>query len=212
MKIKSRVIITVLLTPILILSGCLGQFDAEKYIRGALKNIYLGDPSEYMEMVDITEEEAKEEYEQGIEIEADYFLQYYGIDTVSEDVYQQIIDMYKNIYQQAKFDVQEATRDGDAYLVEVLISPIDIILNSENDIVAAIDEFAATADPTEYTDNQVLRDETAQIVIDTINRNMPDLGWMEEKSVIVKVEKDAAGYYGLSNDAVSMLDQEMIAY
>ena len=120
--------------------------------------------------------------------------------------------MYKNIYQQAKFDVQEATRDGDAYLVEVLISPIDIILNSENDIVAAIDEFAATADPTEYTDNQVLRDETAQIVIDTINRNMPNLGWLEEKSVIVKVEKDAAGYYGLSNDAVSMLDQEMIAY
>ena len=56
-----------------------------------LNNIYLGDSTEYREMVDITEEEAAEEYEQGIEVEADFFLQYYGIGEVSDDVYQQIV-------------------------------------------------------------------------------------------------------------------------
>ena len=207
-----RAVMACVLAAVLLLTGCSGGFDASKYVRGALNNIYLGDSSEYMELVDITEEEAAEEYEQGIEVEADFFLQYYGIGEVSDGVYQQIVDMYKTIYRQAKFEVQEAVRNGDDYNVEVLISPIDVIVNSEEDISAAVDAFVASADPADYTDEQVLNDALAQIVVDVILGNMPDLGWQDQKSVIVKVEKDDAGYYGLSSDAISQLDQDMIAY
>ena len=177
-----------------------------------LNNIYLGDSTEYREMVDITEEEAAEEYEQGIEIEADFFLQYYGIGEVSDEVYQQIVDMYKTIYQQSKFEVQEAVANGDDYNVEVLISPIDVIVNSEDDISAAVDEFVAAMDPADYPDDRSMNDALAQLVVDVINENMPELGWQDQKSIIVKVEKDDAGYYGLSSDAISQLDQDMIAY
>ena len=41
---------------------------------------------------------------------------------------------------------------------------------------------------------------------------MSNLGYQAEKSIIVKEEKDAQGYYGLSDDAISLLDQDMIAY
>lgn len=209
---KKRAAIVCVLAAVLLLAGCGGGFDADRYVLGVLNNIYLGDSTEYREMVDITEEEAAEEYEQGIEIEADFFLQYYGIGEVSDGVYQQIVDMYKTIYRQAKFEVQEAVRNGDDYNVEVLISPIDVIVNSEEDISAAVDAFVASADPADYTDEQVLNDALAQIVVDVILGNMPDLGWQDQKSVIVKVEKDDAGYYGLSSDAISQLDQDMIAY
>ena len=200
------------LTAVLLLAGCGGGFDADRYVLGVLNNIYLGDSTEYREMVDITEEEAAEEYEQGIEIEADFFLQYYGIGEVSDEVYQQIVDMYKTIYQQSKFEVQEAVANGDDYNVEVLISPIDVIVNSEDDISAAVDEFVAAMDPADYPDDLSINDALAQLVVDVINENMPELGWQDQKSIIVKVEKDDAGYYGLSSDAISQLDQDMIAY
>ena len=57
-----------------------------------------------------------------------------------------------------------------------------------------------------------MNDALAQLVVDVINENMPELGWQDQKSIIVKVEKDDAGYYGLSSDAISQLDQDMIAY
>ncbi len=209
---KKRVAIICVLAAVLLLAGCGGGFDASGYVRGVLNNIYLGDSAEYTKMVDITEEEAAEEYEQGIEVEADFFLQYYGIGEVSDDVYQQIVDMYKTIYQQSKFEVQEAVKNGDDYNVEVLISPIDVIVNSEEDISAAVDEFVAAADPADYPDDLSINDALARIVVDVINGNMPELGWQDQKSIIVKVEKDDAGYYGLSSDAISQLDQDMIAY
>ena len=209
---KKRVAIICVLAAVLLLAGCGGGFDASGYVRGVLNNIYLGDSAEYTKMVDITEEEAAEEYEQGIEVEADFFLQYYGIGEVSDDVYQQIVDMYKTIYQQSKFAVQEAIKNGDDYNVEVLISPIDVIVNSEEDISAAVDEFVAAADPADYPDDLSINDALARIVVDVINGNMPELGWQDQKSIIVKVEKDDAGYYGLSSDAISQLDQDMIAY
>ncbi|HJC25855.1 MAG TPA: hypothetical protein H9761_19530 [Candidatus Eisenbergiella merdavium] len=209
---KKRGAIVWVLAAVLLLAGCGGGFDATKYVRGALNNIYLGDPTEYMEQVEITEEEAAEEYEQGIEVEADFLLQYYGIGEVSDEVYQQIVDMYKTIYQQSKFEVQEAVKNGDDYNVEVLISPIDVIVNSEEDISAAVDEFVESADPADYPDDLSINDALAQIVVDTISANIPDLGWKDQISVIVKVEKDDAGYYGLSSDAISQLDQDMIAY
>ena len=209
---KKRGAIVWVLAAVLLLAGCGGGFDATKYVRGALNNIYLGDPTEYMEQVEITEEEAAEEYEQGIEVEADFLLQYYGIGEVSDEVYQQIVDMYKTIYQQSKFEVQEAVKNGDDYNVEVLISPIDVFVNSEEDISAAVDEFVESADPADYPDDLSINDALAPIVVDTISANIPDLGWQDQISVIVKVEKDDAGYYGLSSDAISQLDQDMIAY
>ena len=212
LRIKAAARFTALSLSLALLAGCGGGFDASGYVRGVLNNIYLGDSAEYTKMVDITEEEAAAEYEQGIEVEADFFLQYYGIGEVSDDVYQQIVDMYKTIYQQSKFEVQEAVKNGDDYNVEVLISPIDVIVNSEEDISAAVDEFVAAADPADYPDDLSINDALARIVVDVINGNMPELGWQDQKSIIVKVEKDDAGYYGLSSDAISQLDQDMIAY
>ena len=212
MKRRHLTVLPAAVLTALLLAGCGGGFDADRYVLGVLNNIYLGDSTEYREMVDITEEEAAEEYEQGIEIEADFFLQYYGIGEVSDEVYRQIVDMYKTIYQQSKFEVQEAVANGDDYNVEVLISPIDVIVNSEDDISAAVDEFVAAMDPADYADDRSMNDALAQLVVDVINENMPELGWQDQKSIIVKVEKDDAGYYGLSSDAISQLDQDMIAY
>ena len=212
MRMTKMAAAVVAMVTALALTACAGGFDASKYVQGVLNNIYLGDSAAYMEMVDITAEEAKEEYEQGVEVEADFFLQYYGLDTVSDEVYQEIVDMYHQIYSKSKFEVKEAVKNGDDFNVEVVISPIDVIVNSEDAISAAVDEFIANANADDYADEQAVNDALAKLVVDTINGNMANLGYQTEKSIIVKVEKDAQGYYGISDDAISALDQDMIAY
>ena len=191
MRMKRMAAAVVAMVTALALTACAGGFDASKYVNGVLNNIYLGDSTGYMELVDITADEAKEEYEQGIGVEADFFLQYYGLDSVSDDVYQQIVDMYKQIYSKSKFEVKDAVKNGDDFNVEVVVSPIDVIVNSEDAISTAVDDFVANANPDDYTDDQVLNDDLAKLVIKVINDNMSNLGYQAEKSIIVKVEKQA---------------------
>ena len=177
MRMKKMAAAVVAMVTALALTACAGGFDASKYVQGVLNNIYLGDSAAYMEMVDITAEEAKEEYEQGVEVEADFFLQYYGLDTVSDEVYQEIVDMYHQIYSKSKFEVKEAVKNGDDFNVEVVISPIDVIVNSEDAISAAVDEFIANANADDYADEQAVNDALAKLVVDTINGNMANLGY-----------------------------------
>ena len=201
-----------LLTAALLLAGCGAGFDAAAYVRGILNNLYLGDPSEYVETAEVSEEEAAREYEQGIELETDYFLQYYGIGEITDGVRQQISDMYRQIYGRSKYEVLEAVSDGKDYLVEVQISPIDVITDSRADIDAAVEAFVLEAVPADYEDDRALNDALALLVVDVVTENLPDSGWQEPRSVIVKVEKGEDGYYRLDSTAISQLDQEIIAY
>ena len=120
--------------------------------------------------------------------------------------------MYKEIYLYSRFEVKEAVKNGNDFFVEVLISPIDIIVNSEDDIMDAVNEFIDTANPDEYADQVAINDALGQLVVDVIKRNLSNLGYQDQRSVIVKVEMDAYGYYGLSKNAIGLLDQDMIAY
>ena len=98
------------------------------------------------------------------------------------------------------------------YNVEVLISPIDIIVKNTDAISTTIDDFIATMNPDDYADEQSAYDAVMVSIVDLINADMENLGYEDEISVIVKVEQDENGYYGLSSDAIGQLDQEIIAY
>ena len=59
----------------LLLTACGGggvsAFDATKYIQGLLDKTYLGEFDEYMNVVDITENECEDDYISGLESEAE---------------------------------------------------------------------------------------------------------------------------------------------
>lgn len=204
--------VVLIMAMVLSLTGCAGGFDASKYVKGIMENVYYGEATNYMELVEITKEEAYEEYESGIKVEADYFVQYYNLEEISDDVYQTIVDMYKEIYKAAKFDVKDAVKNGDDYNVEVVISPISLITDSEDEIIEKWEELNNTLNPDDYASNMEINDEYANAVISVIKKNMSNIGYGADKSVIVKVEKDTNGYYMISDDAMMNLDTEVIAY
>ena len=209
---KKKMAAVWLLAAALFFAGCIGGFDASAYVKGIMDNLYLGDSAGYRQMTDISEEEAAREYELGIEAETDFFLRYYGIGEISGGVREKIEELYRTIYSRSRYEVLEAVPVRDGYQVEVQISPVDVIVNSDADINAAVGAFVLEMDPADYADDRSLNDALAELVVDVITENLPKLGWQDPKSVIVKVEKDGEGRYALGSDAVSSLDQEIISY
>ena len=49
-------------------------------------------------------------------------------------------------------------------------------------------------------------------IIAFIKDDMDNLGYEDQVSVMIMVEQDVDGYYGISSEAVSAIDQEIIRY
>lgn len=116
-------------------SGGVSKFDAKAYVEGLLRETYLGefDP-EYLELVDISEDEARQTYETGISNEVSFFINLYEIEYPEEELYEELTELYKEIYSHAKFEVTDAVKmDDGSFSVQVTVEPIDIVQLADTD-------------------------------------------------------------------------------
>lgn len=119
-KIWKRVTAAALsLTFVLSLSACggggLSADDATTYVQGILDENYKGvyDP-DFLELIDITENEAEETYLSSLETEADFFASAFLIDDLTDELKAEVVDMYKQVYAKAKYTVDTATEVDDS--------------------------------------------------------------------------------------------------
>jgi hypothetical protein len=231
---KRRIVaIALALVLIVALSACGSDTNAIKtLVQGNIDTIYLGQyDQDYMELTGETEETLNQQYEDGLDVEAQYFCSYFSIvdssagetyDDVSDDIKQQIIDMYKEIYSHAKFTVGEvaAMQDGN-YTVQVTVSPINIIRlameavesggsNPYNDFTtetASLDFASMTTEQyAEYCKNY------AQACIDLVKSQMSNIGYEEDKTQSLQVQKDSDGLYSINADDWAVFDTYVIYY
>ena len=108
--------------------GGVSSMDASIYVRGLINLTFLGQFDEdYLKLVDSDEAESQENYDGNLDVDADNFAYYYAIDTVSDDLREQIRQLYKDMYAKSKFEVKDAVKaDSTTYSVEVVIEPLDI--------------------------------------------------------------------------------------
>ncbi len=222
-KTTKAIAIFLLLALALGLFGCslLGvtATDAVQLVQGNLDGIYLGKyDASYLKLVDMTQAEGEEAYEAALRTEAEYFIGYYGIEYPTEALYGEIIELYRDIYAKADFTVSDAAKiDDKTFGVKVQVRPLDIFeLLYENWDAYSADVFA------DYTDEQVaaMNEEEyqaydalwAQTILSTCRALLPQMGTMEEQSLVVQVEQDSDGFWMIKDSDLSAIDALIIYY
>lgn len=112
------------------LAGCGAMEDVSRtLVQGNLDEIYLGKYSdEFLELVDITADEAEANYLQGLQTEAEFFTYYFDITYPTEELTNELVELYKEIYSHSRYEVGESTKvDDTTYGVQLTIYPIDIM-------------------------------------------------------------------------------------
>ena len=122
-------------------------FDPEAYVRGGLDAVYHGVFSdEYLKLLGAgSDEGCAESYERGMEVSLDVFAGYFNISTddCSDETRAELLGLMKDMYKYAKYEVGEATENGDGYTVKVTVYPIAAVADAAREDYPAFAEGAA---------------------------------------------------------------------
>ena len=197
--------------------GGVSADDAVAYAQGELDAAYLGIYSqEFLDLVDITEDDARETHEQNISAETDYFLGTYigvsDVEALPDDVRQSVEDMYEEIYSHSKYTVNSATQtsEGD-YNVDVTIYPIDIMQRFTAEELQAIwdevtTELSAGIDVASLSDEEYVElynscdAEYVRRTVELIEGLIPELDYEEAQSAVLKLELEDNVYTAVETD------------
>lgn len=219
-KVKRVLLILAVAALCLALTAC-GSFGSsvKVLVQGNLDEIYLGQTSEeYLKMVNSDKKSAEKTYLAGLETEAEYFVNYFNIEYPTEELMDQIVEMYKQIYAHSKYTVNEPAKlDDNTYAVKVQISPIDIFQLVIDNFDDGMEEFFIKYEQVDI--NALSAEEYAQYDLDWANsiialvyEQLPKLGYLEEQSIAVQVSKNSDGVWMITDNDMANIDIAIIYY
>lgn len=204
---------------ILVLTACGGRDvtkDVTTLVQGNLDELYLGKFSEeYMALVGTTQEECEQDYEDSMETEAEYFQYYFDIDQLTDEMHDEVVAMYKEVYASASYTISAVTQmDENTYAVKVEVQPINLF-----QLVGENWEEAMAAFNAQYTEEtldeisyEAYDEAWARMCIDLCRQNMPDMGYLDTKTIAIQVVKDDNDYWSIASDDFDALDELVIDY
>lgn len=232
MKKRFAALTALVLSLILTLTACGGvgltTRDASNYLQGLLDATYLGQFNEdYLESVDLTEEEALESYEEGLEVAYRYLAKNFQFseEYVSEDTRQAAIDLLAEIYTHARYRIDTVTKTDKGFTLELSIQPINLIpLVVAEYMEDYSDAFAETYADTTQADVAAMPAEEAEAfwtayendwamgIVELLNAHMNELDYQQPVSLLVQLTADADGYYTIPDSDFANLDYLILAY
>lgn len=213
---KLAAILLVLLT-VCAMTGCSlfgnGKKTYETYVKSLLDVNYKAEFTDYMKITGATQEEAQKVYDDGINYLAEALMTAYGINDIEgSTIKSQFVDLAKNIYSHASYEITDVSKADGTYQVTVTIYPIDILVITYDDVVAYIEDMNQRVTAGEYNDYELDAYETeyAQGIIDILNNALPNIGNQEGITVTVTI-LDNDEYYYISDADFLALDKAILA-
>lgn len=195
----------------------------KNYVQGYLDLTYKGVfHNDYLQEMELTQEEAQERYDQSIQVEVEFFQDAIGVfDYPTEEITQQLTEMYKEIYSHSDYTVVSANKmDSGNYVVEVTVRPIDVMTQvTSEDFQAIFEQVLAEQGITSQEQLDAMSEEDyqkadqlyAQQVIQLLEEKMGNIGNGAEESFTVQIIDDG-DIWSPSEDDFEAIDLRVIDY
>lgn len=206
------------------LVGCVedGSNYATKYVKAILDTSYYNDHEIYEEITLTSSDENDENYELGIQNKVEEFFYYWEIEYIDDEMYEEVVTIYKELYLQAKYEVNDATEiSSTEYEVIVDIYPISIVetITAEmTEYVTVLNEKYSEYDYTnmsseEYDALYIAYDnEWSDAIISAYQEKIENITYNEVESVVVSVSVDSDNIYSVESSILTEIDSYIVAY
>lgn len=210
MKRVWKSLLTVALAALLTcsLTAC-GSFDASGYVKSALDSNIHGEFEEYAELVDISVEEAEQDYNANLDSAME------GLESL--DLSDEMTDKYRALFadlmKKTKYEVGEATKNQDgSYTVPVTITPITNVFDglmdeAEKQMTEYASQFVSADDiPTE---SEIVT-YTVELLYNLISDRIANAEYGDPQEFTVSVVQNEDKSYSISDDDMTALTDAMI--
>ncbi len=193
------------------LSGCntMDKYFSEDYVLGALDASYKGDFDKYLDTTDGKEEDAQELYDNTVDYYTEVIAQYCDVYTedISDEVHDKYTEFTKELLLKADYTIASSENGKETCYVKIVIKPINILEQSEDDIAAYIEEFNTSIEEigeeiNNYTDEQFqdLEDDYAENVLNILKEKSNNLEYKDTITFTMEIKIDKDGLYSPANE------------
>ena len=215
---------------VLPLTACQGEtmtsFDAAAYVQGVLDETYRGTwDNAFLDLVDLTDGEAKDAYEASLEEEYRRFAYQFDLndDLLTEESRQSALDLLAEVSAKAQYTVRQAVAlDDTRYAVEVSVRPMDLFIQVRED---ALDDFQTTFS-AQYADvdlDRLSAEERAALeseyenawadgIVGLCRDRLGLLNYGDVETILVLVAPDDDGLYTMGDNDFSNLSALILPY
>lgn len=213
MKTKRILCLLLCMCMLLSLSACGKASNYQAYVRSIISSNYLGVTDEYIKMTGANEEDAEAIYLQNVTRLANNLSSYYGLEISGDpELAPAMVDLAKQIYGKAKFDVGKAYKDNNINYVDVTIYPIDILNQTNPEIIEYVKNFNTAVENGDYNDytKEEYEYEFASGIIGILAGAVSDIDYAEPETVKVRIILSDDSYY-IGSDDVKNIDRAIIS-
>lgn len=203
---------------IMCLSGCSsisllmqGEFDASGYVQGILDSSYKGIFDQYIELTKDTQENAESAYEAVMKTKAEDFANYTAV-TLTDETRTKFIDYSKQIYNNAKYEVSDATKTDNGFTVDIVISPILFLEHISSEGEAYVTDFNTRNSNGEFADftQEQFEAEYAKGIMNILENEIANVQYGEPVTVTVNVTLKDDKLYTMDTDEFTKIDSAIL--
>ena len=207
---KKAVCVLLCMCMLLGVSGCGSKSSNYKaYVKSLISANYLGITDEYAKMTGANEEDAEALYLQNVTRLADNLSIYYGLEIGSDpELAPAMVDLSKKIYGKTKFEINRVYTDNNIDYVELTIYPIDIINQTNAQVVEYVEKFNAAVDNGDYNNysKEEYEYEFASGIIGILAGAVNDIEYGEPEVITVRIITSGDTYY-IGNEDFRNIDR-----
>ncbi len=213
--------IAAVVTGILILAaaGCAGvwiyinRFDPRAYVQAVLDVSYKDETEAYMEIADVTEEEADAVFENNL----DATMEEFESSPMPEELKPQYRELFGEIAKSVNYTVGEAVREEDgSFSVPLKVKPVTLFADTYDQFREKAQEYAdqvtdSVMQGAEMPSDEEMQGEVYRIYYDVLKAAM-DAGplYGEAQDITLRVAKNDSGEYEVNTTDMQELDAMLI--
>lgn len=217
MKSKLKKVLPLFLCFVMLLplTGCGNKLENryKDYVNSLIAINYLGAKDDYIKATGANQADADALYEENMEHLADNILAYYDV-TISDasGAKQGYIDLAKNIYSKVNYKVDKAKENNGVYTVDVTIYPINIFIQTKEQVIAYVERFNQGVSDGAYNDYSLAQyeQEFSDGLLAILNEGCLNMTYADPVVITVTIIEEDDVYY-ISDEDFLAIDAAMIA-